>query len=107
MMDGRLATLKATLKITGEQEAAWQTFSAKAKQQAATMQASHTAMSSQNTGASAPDRMTQRMAMMQQHLGNMETMNGALKDLYAVLTPEQKAIADQSFGHMRMAFGGR
>jgi hypothetical protein len=30
----------------------------------------------------------------------MEAMNGAVKDLYAVLSPEQKALADQHMGAM-------
>ncbi len=107
MMEGRLAYLKSALKITDQQDAAWQAYSAKAKQQGETMHASRAAMSSQNAGGSVPERMALRTATMQQHLGNMETMNNALKDLYAVLTPEQKAIADRSFGHMRMAFGGQ
>ena len=39
MVDSHLADLKAQLKITAEQETAWQTFTAAAKQQAAGMQA--------------------------------------------------------------------
>jgi len=105
MMEGRLAFLKSTLKITAKQDAAWQAYSAKAKQQGETMLAARAAMTAQNATGSAPERMAQRTAMMKQHLDNMETMNAALKDLYAVLTPEQKAIADQHFGNMRMAFG--
>ncbi|MEK7737868.1 MAG: Spy/CpxP family protein refolding chaperone [Pseudomonadota bacterium] len=105
MMEGRLTFLKSSLKITDQQDSAWQAFSAKAKQQGEPMLASRTAM--HNATGSAPERMALRTTMMQQHLGNMETMNVALKDLYAVLTPEQKAVADQHFGHMRMAFGGQ
>lgn len=107
MMEGRLGYLKSVLKITDKQEAAWQAYGAKAKQQGESMQASRAAMSSQNATGSAPERMAQRTTMMKQHLDNMETMNTALKDLYAVLTPEQKAIADRHFGNMRMAFGGQ
>lgn len=106
MIDGRLAYLKSALKITGAQETAWQAFSAKARQQGETMQAMHAAMSSQTAAVSAPERMAQHEAMMKRQLGNMEAMDSALKGLYSVLTPEQKAIADQSFGRMHMAFGG-
>lgn len=107
MIEGRLAYLKSALKITDKQEAAWQAYGAKAKQQGVAMQASRAALSAQNASGSAPERMTQRTAMMKQRIDNMETMNAALKDLYAVLTPEQKTIADQHFGNMRMAFGGQ
>ncbi|MCX7178298.1 MAG: Spy/CpxP family protein refolding chaperone [Proteobacteria bacterium] len=57
---------------------------------------------------SAPELMAQRNEMMKQHLGNMETMAAALKDFYAVLTPEQKTTADKFFAEMpgrRMAKG--
>ena len=40
----------------------------------------------------------------------MEPMNAAMKNLYAVQTPEKKAVADQRFGHAggpRMPFGPR
>lgn len=99
--ESHLATVKAALKITPEQEAAWQTFATKAKQQAETMQALRSKMF--ETTGPALDRMSQRTETMKQRIGNMETMSAALKDLYAVLTPEQKAVADQQFGMM----GGR
>ncbi len=40
---------------------------------------------------------------MQQRAAGMATMTNAFNALYAVLTPEQKAIADQNVGMM----GGR
>lgn len=105
MVDSHLADLKTALKITTAQEGAWQAFATKAKQQAETMQAMRGKM--QDATGTAPERMAQRTEMMKQHLGSMETMTAAVKDLYAVLTPEQKAIADQHFGMMggkRMGF---
>lgn len=105
MMEGRLVYLKSALNITDQQDAAWQAYGAKVKQQGEVMLASRTAM--HNAAGSVTEQMALRTAMMKQHLDNMETMNAALKDLYAVLTPEQKAIADRHFGNMRMAFGGQ
>ena len=113
MIEGRLAYQKAELKITKAQEAAWQAYSAKAREQAGIMLAMHGTM--QSTEGTAPERMAQRAALMKQRLAGMETMSAALRDLYAVLTPEQKAIADQQFGHMggygmggyRMGYGRR
>lgn len=108
MVDSRLSDLKAQLKITSAQEAAWQTFTAQAKQQAASMQAMRAQMQ-EGTGT-APERMGQRTAAMQQRVAGMATMTNAFSALYAVLTPEQKAIADQNFGmmgHRGMPFGRR
>ena len=98
MIDSHLGDLKTQLNITTAQEAAWQTFTAAAKQQATAMQAMHTQMQ-QSTGT-APERMAQRAAEMQQRAAGMVTMANALKDLYATLTPEQRTIADQHFNMM-------
>ena len=97
-IDSHLGDLKAQLKITTAQEAAWQTFANAAKQQATTMQAMHAQMQ-QGTGT-APERMAQRATAMQQRAAAMVTVASALKDLYAALTPEQKTIADQHFDMM-------
>ena len=97
-IEGRLATLKAELNITANQESAWQAFANQAKAQAATMQAHRAAVTA---AQAAPDRLAQRAAFAKQRAANLDTMSAAVKDLYEALTPEQKAIADQ-----RMAFGG-
>jgi len=98
MVESRLSDLKAQLKITPAQEALWQTYAAQAKQQAASMQALHAQME-EGTGT-APDRMAKRTAAMQQRAAGMATMTDAFSKLYAGLTPEQKAIADQNVGMM-------
>ena len=93
----RIGELKTELKITAAQEPAWQAFAGKAQQQAQTMQTLGAKV--QETGGATPDRMAQRSEFMKQRLTGMEAMSAAIKDLYAVLTPEQKAVADQRFGH--------
>jgi periplasmic protein CpxP/Spy len=103
--DGRLAVLKDTLKITDSQRAAWDAFAAKAKEQAASMTALRAQMTT-SAQASAPDRITQRTELMKQRAASMDAMGTALKDLYAVFTPEQKTIADQQFGGWRVAQAG-
>ena len=98
MADAHLSDLKAQLKITTGQEAAWQTFAAQAKAQAASMQAMRAQMQ-QGTGT-APERMAQRAAAMQQRAAGMTAMTNAFSALYGILTPEQQAIADQNVGMM-------
>jgi hypothetical protein len=108
MAESHLSDLKAQLKITSAQDSAWQTFAAQAKAQAASMQAMRAQMQ-QDTGT-APERMAQRATAMQQRAAGMATMATAFSALYAVLTPEQKAIADQNVGmmsHRGMGFGRR
>jgi hypothetical protein len=91
----RLAYLKNELKITGEQQAAFDGYAAAVKKNAASMEAFRTAMFQTQEPA---DRINQRAEHMKQRASDMESVSGALKDLYAVLTPEQKTIADASMG---------
>ena len=108
MADSRLSDLKSQLKITTAQEAAWQAFANAMKQQASTMQAIRAQMQ-QSTGT-APERMAQRTAAMQQRSDGMAAVSNAFNALYTALTPEQKAIADQNFGMMGphgMGYGRR
>lgn len=105
MVDSHLSYMKTQLKITADQESAWQAFAVEAKQQAAGMQALHAQM--WDTTGTAPDRMALHAQAMQQRATGMATITDAFKALYAVLTPEQKAIADQGFGmrgHWGMPF---
>ena len=108
-VEGHFAALKVELKITPDQDTAWQTFTAKARQQAETMPARRAQMSAQMsaTNQTAPERLAQRTEFAKQRIAGMETMTAAVKDLYAVLTPEQKALADQHLAHGPMGgFGG-
>jgi Spy/CpxP family protein refolding chaperone len=109
-VEGHLAALKVELKITPDQATAWQAFTAKARQQAETMPARRAQMFAQMsaTNQTAPERLAQRTEFAKQHIAGMETMSAAVKDLYGVLTPEQKAIADQQLVRGPMGgFGGR
>jgi len=101
-VDARLAAIKAELKITGDQESAWQAYEKKARQQAGSMQS----FFAQARAETAPERLKQRAEFAKQRAANMEAMSGALKDLYAVLTPEQQAAADRIFGGVRLSQNG-
>jgi periplasmic protein CpxP/Spy len=96
-VEGYLAALKVELGITPDQNNAWQAFTSKAKAQAEAMPARRAQMYAHMsaTNQSAPERLAQRTELAKQRLASMESMTAAVKDLYAALTPEQKAIADQ------------
>ncbi len=102
MADARSAYFKAELKITPAQESAWKPFADLGKQQAEAMAAFRTTMHSA-AQRSAPESLDLRNQMMKTRQQQMEQTAKAFKDLYAVLTPEQKAIADQRFARR----GGR
>ncbi len=111
-VDDHLAALKTQLGITAKQDAAWQAFAKNAKQQSENRQAWFAKMQQARSAASAPEFLAQRAEILKQREAEAEANATALKDLYAALTPEQKAIADQSFGgygpaNCAQAYGGR
>ena len=106
-IDSKLAEMKKILNISAEQEAAWTTFAKIMKQQKtkmmSVMQERH-ANSAKST-QSAPDRIDERTQLMKQRVASMETVAAAMKQLYVVLTPQQKEILDARFGQdMPMRF---
>ncbi len=106
----RTAELKAQLKITPAQENAWKAYEAAVQQQAGAMQTMHTQMQALWRSQASPgsaDFAAQRDAMIKLHDSAWTGYNTALKDLYAVLTPEQKAIADRGAYGMHGPWAGR
>ena len=95
-----LDAAKSQLAITAQQEPAWSAFAAKAAEQARLMQSTRE-QHWQDAGAdaTAQARMAQHIGLMTQHLASMQAMNGAMTDLYAVLTPEQRSTADRLFSY--------
>ena len=97
----RLAALKAELKITPEQEPAWNALADQSKQQFTAMQSlrdqMHSQMLSGQAGPGSQEFIATRDAMFKLRQAGAEAQAAKLKDLYAVLTPEQKALADQHF----------
>jgi hypothetical protein len=89
MGTARLDSLKSELKLTGKQTKAWDAFEAAVQSQTQAMLATHNAM--QSTGPN-PDA---HIAFMEQRLAGMKAVQKARTELYNVLTPEQKAIADR------------
>lgn len=101
MSEQNLASLKTQLAITPGQETAWKAFSAKVSEQASLMQSAHEQHgNSAGTETTPQARMALHIGLMTQHLAGMQAVSGAMQDLYAVLTPEQRSTADQALGHM-------
>ncbi len=88
-MGARLDTLKSELKLTANQTKAWDAFETTVNGQTQAMLATHAAM---HTAAQTPDA---HIAFMEQRLEGMKAVLKARTDLYNVLTPEQKAVADR------------
>lgn len=91
------AELHDKLKITAAQEPAWKTFTDAMNPGAMPARPDHKEMEKLTT----PERMEKGLEKMKEHLAKMQTRLTALKTFYAVLTPEQQKIFDES--HRRMA----
>jgi hypothetical protein len=87
-MDARLAQIKSELKITAQQEGAWQVFETAVKTQRAQTRGPVSAQT-------APERADAHVARLEQRLAGAKEIAQAVKDLYGRLTPEQKASADR------------
>ena len=96
-IEGRLAYIKAELKITEAQESLWNTYAAAARDNANAMRAHCTTMMSRRSGLSLPDRLEQHEQLMATQLDAIRAMNKALKPFYAALSDDQKKTADQLF----------
>ncbi|MGO9049951.1 MAG: Spy/CpxP family protein refolding chaperone [Xanthobacteraceae bacterium] len=98
-IEGRLAYIKAELKITDAQESLWNAYAEAARDNAKAMQ-SHCGTMMNQRGASTgslPDRLDQHEELMAAQLDAVRAMNKALKPLYGALSDSQKRTADQLF----------
>jgi protein CpxP len=100
-MNQRMAELKAKLKITPAQEAAWTRFTAAMQPMQgsayAGMRASHDELSKLPT----PERLDRMRALHAQYMAEMNTRMtqraDATKAFYSVLSAEQKKVFDEEF----------
>lgn len=103
-IDGRIAFLKAQLKITPAQEEQWRKVeaamreNAKARDQAiTTMRQAH--QGRQDRGAmNAVERLEMRGQMAKMRAEGNDRFLAAFKPLYASLSPEQQQMADRLIG---------
>jgi Spy/CpxP family protein refolding chaperone len=103
--DESLAALKAELAITAKQESAWQAYADNVKKHQESRQSWFAKMQEARGAGSAPDFLALQTEHMKQRQTEMAANAKALKELYAALTPEQKALADQRFGGYGRGYG--
>lgn len=104
--EARIAYVKAELKITPAQQAAFDRYAQVIRENAAATQKTFQDMRGQrgqNQNMSAIDRVEQRAKMAQQRDQQEQQYLTALRPLYASLSPDQKKVADKLatpyFGH--------
>ncbi len=106
--EGRLAFLKAELKIKSGQESAWNTYADAVrdshKHKAGHMAKMHQKLMKKDEAAQtaertpAPEALRKRIEMMEAMLANLKSVSGATSTLYDKLDQLQKATADELLG---------
>ncbi len=119
-VDGRLAFLKAELKITDAQTPAWDEFTAAIRKTAETRNAMmQTMMKDMQDGSYAkktlPDRLAEHQTHMEARLEEVKALRASVDKLYAALDETQKKAAEEialpmmgmGMGMMGPGMGGR
>ena len=100
-VEARLAYARTALKITPEQEAQWNAFAEVTRRHAKAADERIKAFREQRTQQgprerpSAVERLERRQQMLATQAQRLSEVIAAAKPLYAALSPEQKAIADE------------
>lgn len=106
-IEGRLAFLKAELRITAQQSALWDKYAAAMRDSAKSMYERHRSLFERDwADESLPQRLELREQLMTVGLDSMRKTDAALKPLYAALDENQKKIADEYMGFGMGAFHG-
>lgn len=98
MAKGRLAYLKSELNITDAQQAAWKEYSDAVTDRVGVMRGVRQTMMEAMRMGNANERMDARITGMEAMVAAMKAVKPATEKLYAVLSDEQKKIADQLIG---------
>ena len=93
-VEGRIAFLKTELKITEAQSPQWNQLAEALRTNARRMTEMRGMMSQGGAAMSATERLERMETMMTGMLESVRTTKAALTPLYAVLTDEQKKLAD-------------
>lgn len=93
--EGRIAFLRAELGITDPQKAIWEAYAAQIKKNLQSMQDMQKMMASMMDAQTPLERIDARIAVMDKRTQALKEIKPALAALYAALSTEQKAKADQ------------
>ena len=94
-VEGRIAYLKAELKVTDAQSAPWNAFADTMRSDASAMKAMHEGMAKVPMPTTMPDRMAARRKMMSERMAMMDRSEASMKTLYAALSTGQRTTFDQ------------
>jgi hypothetical protein len=105
-VEGRLAFIKAELKITDAQAPQWNAFADSVHVNGKSMSEMHQSMASKQGAGSLPERLAQEDRLLTEHVAALKRTEDALDKLYGVLGADQKKLADGIvLGPMGMPMG--
>jgi len=106
-VEGRLAFIRAELKITDAQTPQWTAFAEAVRRNAGSMaELRKSMMGGQGTPAPLPERLAREDKLATAHLAALKKTEEAVTQLYGVLTDDQKKVADTIVvGPMGMPMG--
>lgn len=96
-VERRISELHAKLKITDAQSKPWDAFAQTMRDNAQKADQSFRDRAQKLSTMNADDAMKSYADIAQMHADNMKKMSAAMSDLYAVLSPDQKQIADAMY----------
>jgi hypothetical protein len=105
-IDGQIAFYKAELKITDAQSPQWNIFVDALRGSAARLRQSMAHGNDAKDVVTAPERMQRRIMMLTAQLDAGQAILAAAAPLYAVLTDEQKKVADELMSERMSAMHG-
>jgi hypothetical protein len=105
-VEGRIAFLKTELKITPDQAKLWDAYADALRASAKTMAGMHAAMTTIMTATALPERLDAVESVMTERLDAFKQTKAAALPLYAALSAEQKATADEIMPAMGMGMMG-
>jgi LTXXQ motif family protein len=94
-VEGRIAFLKAELKITDAQLPLWNTFAQAMRDSATAMQGMRGGMMAMSQAATLPEKLDAREKLLTARLDAARKLKAAAEPLYAALSAEQKKTADE------------
>lgn len=110
-VEGRIAFLRAELKIDESQRAAWDEFAQALRDNAKTLGDTHATVTKRQAPANAPPTLAARLAAQEDwfaaRVTGIRRLRQGLERLYAVLSDTQKKTADELLApHLGMGGGG-
>jgi len=97
VVEERITELHSQLDITDQQSKQWDAFTQTMRDNATKTDGAFRDRASKLSSMNADEAMKSYAALAQQHAENMQKLSSTFSDLYAVLSPEQKQVADAMY----------